>query len=145
MVKRKRATSRPKPRAATADVLGQARPVERIKAKWRTQYNQLSSLRERLLRRQAGLSKDAVDQQPTFSTHMADAGTDTYDRDFALGMVSSEQDSLYEIEQAIKRIRDGTYGLRTDWQADRTGTAGGDSLDTFYRRRRKTTRERGRD
>jgi len=41
---------------------------------------------------------------------MADAGTDTFDRDFALGMLSSEQDALYEIDEALNRIRDGTYG-----------------------------------
>ena len=42
---------------------------------------------------------------------MADAGTDTFDRDFALGMLSSEQDALYEIDEALNRIRDGTYGI----------------------------------
>jgi RNA polymerase-binding transcription factor DksA len=67
-------------------------------------------LREHILRRQGGLAQDANDQQPAFSTHMADAGTDTFDRDFALGMLSSEQDALYEIDEALNRIRDGTYG-----------------------------------
>lgn len=42
---------------------------------------------------------------------MADAGTDTFDRDFALGMLSSEQDALYEIDEALNRIREGTYGM----------------------------------
>jgi DnaK suppressor protein len=63
-----------------------------------------------MLRRQDGLAQEAADQQPAFSTHMADAGTDTYDRDFALGMLSSEQDALYEIDEALNRIRDGSYG-----------------------------------
>jgi RNA polymerase-binding transcription factor DksA len=42
---------------------------------------------------------------------MADAGTDTFDRDFALSLVSSEQEALSEIEAAIKRVYDGTYGI----------------------------------
>jgi RNA polymerase-binding transcription factor DksA len=42
---------------------------------------------------------------------MADAGTDTYDRDLALSLLSSEQDAVYEIEEALTRIRDGTYGV----------------------------------
>lgn len=42
---------------------------------------------------------------------MADAGTDTFDRDFALGMLSTEQDAVYQIEQAIDRINSGTYGI----------------------------------
>ena len=46
-----------------------------------------------------------------YSKHTADAGTDNFDRDFALGMVSSEQEILNEIEQAIKRIFDGKYGI----------------------------------
>jgi RNA polymerase-binding transcription factor DksA len=46
-----------------------------------------------------------------YGQHMADAGTDTFDRDFALSLVSSEQDALSEVEAAIKRIRDGTYGI----------------------------------
>jgi RNA polymerase-binding transcription factor DksA len=46
-----------------------------------------------------------------YGQHMADAGTDTFDRDFALSLVSSEQDALSEVEAAIKRVRDGTYGI----------------------------------
>jgi RNA polymerase-binding transcription factor DksA len=70
----------------------------------------LTELREHILRRQGGLAREAAEQQPAFSLHMADAGTDTFDRDFALGMLSSEQDALYEIDEALNRIRDGTYG-----------------------------------
>lgn len=47
----------------------------------------------------------------SYSQHMADAGTDTFDRDFALSMVSNEQDLLYEIDEAIQRIFDGSYGI----------------------------------
>ena len=46
-----------------------------------------------------------------YGQHMADAGTDTFDRDFALSLVSSEQEALSEVQAAIKRIRDGTYGI----------------------------------
>ena len=46
-----------------------------------------------------------------YGQHMADAGTDTFDRDFALSLVSSEQEALYEIEEAIQRIFNGTYGV----------------------------------
>ena len=36
---------------------------------------------------------------------------DAYDRDFALSLLSQEQDALYEIDQALKRIELGTYGV----------------------------------
>jgi RNA polymerase-binding transcription factor DksA len=42
--------------------------------------------------------------------HQGDAGSDAYDRDFALSVLAKEQDALYEIEQALRRIKSGTYG-----------------------------------
>jgi RNA polymerase-binding transcription factor DksA len=46
----------------------------------------------------------------SYSFHMADQGTDNFDREFALNLVSSEQDVLYEIDEAINRIELKTYG-----------------------------------
>ena len=45
-----------------------------------------------------------------YSQHMADAGTDTADRDFALSLISNEQQTIKEIDDALERIRLGTYG-----------------------------------
>jgi DnaK suppressor protein len=56
-------------------------------------------------------SKDDSGDLSGYGQHMADAGTDTFDRDFALSLVSSEQEALSEIEAAIKRVHDGTYGI----------------------------------
>jgi RNA polymerase-binding transcription factor DksA len=42
---------------------------------------------------------------------MADSGTDNFDRDFALSLLSSDQDAVYEIEEALKRIERNTYGV----------------------------------
>lgn len=56
-------------------------------------------------------SKDDAGDLSAYGQHMADAGTDTFDRDFALSMVASEQEALSEIDAAIKRIHDGTYGI----------------------------------
>jgi RNA polymerase-binding transcription factor DksA len=111
MATRKSGHTTRKRRATTADVVGTAGREFPVPAKWRKPYEHLLDLRNHLLQRQADLAKDAIEEQPTFSTHMADAGTDTYDRDFALGMLSSRQDSLYQIEQAIDRVRNGTYGV----------------------------------
>jgi RNA polymerase-binding protein DksA len=43
--------------------------------------------------------------------HMADIGTDTYDQDFMLGMAESERKVLREVEDALRRIDDKTYGV----------------------------------
>ena len=56
-------------------------------------------------------SKDDAGDLSAYGQHMADAGTDTFDRDFALSMVASEQEALSEIDAAIKRIDEGTYGI----------------------------------
>lgn len=46
-----------------------------------------------------------------FGMHQADAGSDAYDRDFALSLLAKEQDAIYEINEALKRIEQGTYGI----------------------------------
>ncbi|MEI6861842.1 MAG: TraR/DksA C4-type zinc finger protein [Verrucomicrobiota bacterium] len=56
-------------------------------------------------------SKDDAGDLSSYGQHMADAGTDTFDRDFALSMVANEQDALSEVEAAIQRIKAGTYGV----------------------------------
>jgi RNA polymerase-binding transcription factor DksA len=55
--------------------------------------------------------RDASGELSGYSLHMADAGTDNFDREFALSLVSSEQEALYEIEEALKRLEQSTYGL----------------------------------
>lgn len=56
-------------------------------------------------------SKAEGSEASAFGMHQADAGTDAYDRDFALSLLSQEQDALYEIEEALKRVEAGTYGV----------------------------------
>jgi RNA polymerase-binding transcription factor DksA len=56
-------------------------------------------------------SRDASGELSGYSLHMADAGTDNFDREFALSLVSNEQEALYEIEEALKRLEQGVYGL----------------------------------
>ena len=56
-------------------------------------------------------NREASGELSGYSLHMADAGTDNFDREFALSLVSSEQEALYEIEEALKRLEHTTYGL----------------------------------
>jgi RNA polymerase-binding transcription factor DksA len=64
-----------------------------------------------------GVAKDSLrsraegSEASAFGMHQADAGSDAYDRDFALSLLSQEQDSLYEIDEALKRIDTGAYGV----------------------------------
>ena len=90
-----------------------------VPAKYRKYYKILLELRTHLtgqidqhaedtLKRSA---KDDAGDLSSYGQHMADAGTDTFDRDFALSMVANEQEALAEIEAAIQRIKKGTFGL----------------------------------
>ena len=54
--------------------------------------------------------RDARGDLSGYTFHMADMATDNFDTEFALSLVSNEQDVLYEIEEALKRIEEGTYG-----------------------------------
>jgi RNA polymerase-binding transcription factor DksA len=92
---------------------------EKVPEKFRRYYRMLIELRQHVLAQlgehtEETLLKSAKDDSGDLSgygQHMADAGTDTFDRDFALSLVSNEQEALAEIKAAIKRIHDGTYGI----------------------------------
>lgn len=43
--------------------------------------------------------------------HMADMGTDNYEQEFTLGLVEKDRVLLKEINSALAKIQDGTYGL----------------------------------
>ena len=98
-------------KAATADVVATRLSEEPIASKWKKHYGRLVRIRNFLRNRQGELAREAAEEQTAFSLHMADAGTDSFDRDLTLSQVSSEQDALYEIEEAINRIRNGSYGI----------------------------------
>ncbi len=98
-------------RTATKDVLGDPQGEDRINPKWRKQFRRLLQLRDHLVRLKGDLNSDALEERPAFSQHMGDAGTDSIERDLALGVLSHEQNAIYEIEEALGRIRNGTYGV----------------------------------
>lgn len=85
--------------------------AKKVKAEWQKFYQNLLELREQLLAQMSGLAKESAQELPGYSLHMADSGTDNFDRDFALSLLSSDQDAVYEIEEALKRIERKTYGV----------------------------------
>lgn len=81
------------------------------------QRQRLLDLRDELVDSMSGMTRDTIRNAPEGSEasgsgqHQGDAGSDAYDRDFALSVLAKEQDALYEIEQALRRIQAGTYGI----------------------------------
>jgi RNA polymerase-binding protein DksA len=54
---------------------------------------------------------DASGDLSSMPIHMADIGTDNYEQEFALGLMDSERKLLKEIDDALQRIEDKTYGI----------------------------------
>jgi DnaK suppressor protein len=117
IIKKAKAPDRPHGLATAAAILGQS-PVgmkkngeARVKAQWAKYYKRLLELRDQLTRQMDGLAEESAQEMAGYSLHMADSGTDNFDRDFALSLLSSDQDAVYEIEEALKRIEKNTYGI----------------------------------
>lgn len=108
---------------------GRSKPVEDAApeelpkiGKTKLTKKQLNHYREMLLIKRAELVGDlsAIEAEALRSgsgnishmpIHMADIGTDTYDQDFMLGLAESERRHLREIDDALQRIEDRTYGV----------------------------------
>lgn len=75
--------------------------------------------KERLLAEVKHIEKDTLSQSQReaagdlsgYSFHMADAATDNYDREFSLGLATTAQRVLYEIDEALKRMAEKRFGL----------------------------------
>ena len=82
--------------------------------------NLLWELRDRIVEEITFLSGDNVNRSSSSSSHRdierndgdaADQGAVNFDREFALSLMSTEQDVVYEIDEALQRVKDGTYGV----------------------------------
>lgn len=104
--------------------LGQNRPSGKLKVK-RLPRSVLMKYRALLLKERekvgGGLShiaettlnksqREASGDLSGYSYHMADMASDDYEREFSLGRATDEQKMLYLIDEAMKRVEDGTYG-----------------------------------
>ena len=54
--------------------------------------------------------RDASGDLSGYTVPMADMSSDTYERELAMNIASSEQEVLYQIDEALKQMDEGTYG-----------------------------------
>ena len=54
---------------------------------------------------------DASGDLSSMPIHMADLGSDNYEQEFALGLMDSERKLIREIDEALERIENKTYGI----------------------------------
>ncbi|MBI4970892.1 MAG: TraR/DksA C4-type zinc finger protein [Candidatus Omnitrophica bacterium] len=55
--------------------------------------------------------RDASGDLSGYTFHMADVATDNFDREFSIDLASNEQQLLNRIDEALKKIEEGTYGV----------------------------------
>ena len=109
-----------KPKAATPTPTPRKRAAPKLSAK------DLEQFRELLLQKRAELAgdvlmlqdgalnlnrQDAAGDLSSMPIHMADLGSDNYEKEFTLGLIEGERELLREIDAALGRIQDGTYGV----------------------------------
>ncbi len=123
MISTKGLTIKKRPRAAAVVEDNGEAEAERIRAiKTKLKAAELQKYREMLLERRQELvgvlnvmEEEALRSRggnlSNMPLHMADVGSDTYDQDFTLGMAEAERKLLLEIDQALVRIADRTYGV----------------------------------
>jgi RNA polymerase-binding protein DksA len=58
--------------------------------------------------------KEASGDISGYTYHMADVATDNYDREFSLGLASNERKLVFELDDALKKIEEGTFGICED-------------------------------
>ncbi len=61
-----------------------------------------------------GSIRDETGEDAAFDNHLADTATDTYDRELDYTLEENSEHVLTEIDAALKRIEDGTYGTCTN-------------------------------
>lgn len=89
-----------------------------LKKEARLYRESLLKLKERITEDVNHISEDALKKSQkeaagdisAYTLHPADIATDAYDREFSLGLASNDRNVLLQINDALKRIEEGTYG-----------------------------------
>ena len=80
-----------------------------IKAKLKNLTNDLDDSRGNLESNTGGSASLAQDS--VYSVHMADAGTDSYEREKGYHFINRKTDYFKALTKALERIEDGTFGV----------------------------------
>ena len=113
--------------ASLADILG-FNPVNESRAKfqekdvpkkWKKYYKLLVGLRDKYTRGisehsddvKTRASHDSAGDMNAYGQHLGDAGSESFERDLAFSILSDEKGTVVEIDAAIERIKNGTYGI----------------------------------
>ena len=60
---------------------------------------------------ESSTGSDSLAQESVYSVHMADAGTDSYEREKGYHFINRKTDYIKALTIALERIEDGTFGV----------------------------------
>jgi hypothetical protein len=121
------------PRPSDVESQCRAGANQKGQAEWQKYYSHLLELREQLLHQMNGLAKESAQEMPGYSLHMADSGTDNFDRDFALSLlVVGPGRGLRNRGGAQAHREKNLRRLRIDRQNHSARPARGDSVDAVH-------------
>ena len=81
-----------------------------IEAKLKNLTDDLDDSRDNL---ESSTGSDSLAQESVYSVHMADAGTDSYEREKGYHFINRKTDYIKALPVALERIEDGTFGVCT--------------------------------
>ena len=79
-----------------------------IEAKLKNLTDDLDDSRDSL---ESNTGSDSLAQESVYSVHMADAGTDSYEREKGYHFINRKTDYIKALTTALERIEDGTFGV----------------------------------
>lgn len=91
-------------------------PDRSVPVKWRWHHRALQKLRDHLVDDLSLRLAAAAEPLEPHSMDPADSASDESDRALAVTLLSREHDALHEVNSALRRIGEGTYGI-----CERTG------------------------
>jgi RNA polymerase-binding protein DksA len=102
----KKPSAKPDNEKLTADDIEHFRKL--LLEKRRETLGSVNEMEEEVLKKSR---LDATGNLSSMPIHMADLGSDNFEQEFAIGLVDSERKLLREIDDALARIEEGTYGI----------------------------------
>ena len=79
-----------------------------IESKLKNLTDDLDDSRDSL---ESSTGSDSLAQESVYSVHMADAGTDSYEREKGYHFINRKTDYIKALTTALERIEDGTFGV----------------------------------
>ena len=97
--------------ARTASILGRASAGVKVPKRRDWYFRVLNSLRDQLISESKVRRKELAQPIEPHGEDEADAANEEFDHEMAMSELAAETDALFEIEAAIERIANGTYGF----------------------------------